>query len=114
MSKSGENYVIAIDGGSGTGKSTTAKIVAKTLGITYLDTGAMYRAVTLAALDAGLPAEDGPAMDNLLANLKLGFDAENHILIHIVECEGVSLCFRVVGDGLLRLLVLEGDIAVLE
>ena len=82
MSKSGENYVIAIDGGSGTGKSTTAKIVAKTLGITYLDTGAMYRAVTLAALDAGLPAEDGPAMDNLLANLKLGFDAENHILIN--------------------------------
>ena len=44
-----ENFVIALDGGSGTGKSTTAKIVAKTLGITYLDTGAMYRAVTLAA-----------------------------------------------------------------
>ena len=43
-----ENFVIALDGGSGTGKSTTAKIIAKKLGITYLDTGAMYRAVTLA------------------------------------------------------------------
>ena len=52
-----ERFVIALDGGSGTGKSTTAKIVAKTLGITYLDTGAMYRAVTLVALDKGLPAE---------------------------------------------------------
>ena len=82
MTKSGENFVIALDGGSGTGKSTTAKIVAKTLGITYLDTGAMYRAVTLAALDAGLPAEDGPAMDKLLSNLTLGFDAENRILIN--------------------------------
>ena len=82
MTKSGENFVIALDGGSGTGKSTTAKIVAKTLGITYLDTGAMYRAVTLAALDAGLPAEDGPAMDKLLSNLTLGFDSENHILIN--------------------------------
>ena len=47
---SSENFVIALDGGSGTGKSTTAKIVAKTLGITYLDTGAMYRAVTLAGV----------------------------------------------------------------
>ena len=35
---SSKNFVIALDGGSGTGKSTTAKIVAKTLGITYLDT----------------------------------------------------------------------------
>ena len=98
MSKSGENYVIAIDGGSGTGKSTTAKIVAKTLGITYLDTGAMYRAVTLAALDAGLPAEDGPAMDGLLAGLKLGFDSENHILINGVcresEIRGMKVSIK--------------------
>ena len=82
-----KNFVIALDGGSGTGKSTTAKIVAKTLGITYLDTGAMYRAVTLAALDAGLAAEEGPAMDELLKNLDLGFDSENHILINGVSRE---------------------------
>ncbi len=77
-----ENFVIALDGGSGTGKSTTAKIIAKKLGITYLDTGAMYRAVTLAALDAGLAAKEGAAMDELLSNLTLGFDSENHILIN--------------------------------
>ena len=84
---SSENFVIALDGGSGTGKSTTAKLVAKTLGITYLDTGAMYRAVTLAALDKGLAAEEGPAMDELLKNLDLGFDSENHILINGVSRE---------------------------
>ena len=82
-----EQFVIALDGGSGTGKSTTAKIVAKKLGITYLDTGAMYRAVTLAALEKGLPAEEGAAMDELLANLTLGFDSENHVLINGVSRE---------------------------
>lgn len=82
-----ENFVIALDGGSGTGKSTTAKLIAKKLGITYLDTGAMYRAVTFAALEKGLPAEEGPAMDELLKNLKLSFDSENHILIDGVSYE---------------------------
>lgn len=80
MSES-KNFIIALDGGSGTGKSTTAKLVAKALGITYLDTGAMYRAVTFAALQKGLKAE-GPAMDELLKNLTLGFDSENHIIIN--------------------------------
>ena len=47
----------------------------------------MYRAVTLAALDAGLAAEEGPAMDELLKNLDLGFDSENHILINGVSRE---------------------------
>lgn len=82
-----ENFIIALDGGSGTGKSTTAKIIAKRLGITYLDTGSMYRAVTFAALEKGLPAEEGPAMDELLKNLKLSFDSENHILIDGVSYE---------------------------
>ena len=82
-----EQFVIALDGGSGTGKSTTAKLVAKKLGITYLDTGAMYRAVTLAALEKGLPAEEGAAMDDLLKNLDLGFDSENHVLINGVSRE---------------------------
>jgi cytidylate kinase len=46
--------IIAIDGPAGSGKSTIAREVAKTLGMRYLDTGAMYRAVTLLALEAGL------------------------------------------------------------
>ena len=82
-----ENFIIALDGGSGTGKSTTAKLVAKALGITYLDTGAMYRAVTFAALEKGLEAKEGPEMDALLANLTLGFGPENHVIIDGVDRE---------------------------
>jgi CMP/dCMP kinase len=50
--------VIAIDGPAGAGKSTVARAVARELGFTYLDTGAMYRAVALAARDADEPAAD--------------------------------------------------------
>ena len=52
--------VIAIDGPAGSGKSTTAKAVARELDLAHIDSGALYRAVTLAALDAGVPIlEDG-------------------------------------------------------
>ena len=54
--------VIAIDGPAGSGKSTTSKEVARRLGLGYLDTGAMYRAVTLAVLDAGVPHDDPDAV----------------------------------------------------
>src|SRR4051812_41539344 len=50
--------VIAIDGPAGAGKSTGARGVARALGYRYLDTGAMYRAVTLAALDTGVDVHD--------------------------------------------------------
>ncbi len=50
-----DGKVIAIDGPAGSGKSTTAAAVAKRLGFVHLDSGALYRAVTLAALDAGAP-----------------------------------------------------------
>ena len=53
--------IVAIDGPAGSGKSTTARLVAERLGWLYLDTGAMYRAVGLALLEAGLPFEDEPA-----------------------------------------------------
>jgi cytidylate kinase len=47
--------VVAIDGPAGAGKSTVARAVADALGFTYLDTGAMYRAVALAAAERGVP-----------------------------------------------------------
>jgi cytidylate kinase len=53
--------VVAIDGPSGAGKSTVARRVASALGLEVLDTGAMYRTVTLAVLDAGVDAADGDA-----------------------------------------------------
>jgi CMP/dCMP kinase len=53
--------VIAIDGPSGSGKSTVARAVAKELGLAVLDTGAMYRAITLAALEAKVVLDDAAA-----------------------------------------------------
>ena len=63
--------LIAIDGPSGVGKSTTARRVAKRLGWQYLDTGAMYRAAALALLRAGLSLEDRKGLERLLAGLQL-------------------------------------------
>lgn len=67
------NLVIAIDGPAASGKSTTARLVAERLGYTYIDTGAMYRAVTLAVLRNGIdPADDG-AVSALARNLHISF-----------------------------------------
>jgi cytidylate kinase len=63
--------LIAIDGPSGVGKSTTAKRVAQQLGWGYLDTGAMYRATALALLRAGVVLEDRPRLERVLAGLKI-------------------------------------------
>src|SRR4051812_49088963 len=57
--------VIAIDGPAGAGKSTVARGVARRLGYRYLDTGAMYRAVTLAALDTGVDVRDARRLAGL-------------------------------------------------
>lgn len=55
-------WVIAIDGPAGSGKSTTAKAVAEKLGFIYLDTGALYRAIAVLALDRDVAVTDGPAL----------------------------------------------------
>lgn len=62
---------IAIDGPAGAGKSTVAREVARRLGYAYIDTGAMYRAVALAALQAGIPAGDTEALSDLAQNLEI-------------------------------------------
>ncbi|MGW0038665.1 (d)CMP kinase [Gordonia sp. NPDC003376] len=54
--------VVAIDGPAGTGKSTVSKLLGDKVGAHYLDTGAMYRAATLAVLRAGVPADDADAV----------------------------------------------------
>jgi CMP/dCMP kinase len=66
--------VIAIDGPAGAGKSTVARGVADALGITYLDSGAMYRCVALAALRAGIDPDDAAAVTALAAGLAIEFE----------------------------------------
>ena len=67
--------VIAIDGTIGTGKTTTARQVAERLGYRHLDTGAMYRAVALAATRRGVSPEDMTALEDLLATSTLDLDS---------------------------------------
>ena len=73
--------IIAIDGPAGAGKSTVAREVARALGLAYLDTGAMYRAVTLAALARGIDPADGEACARLARELELTFDDGGRILV---------------------------------
>ena len=63
--------VVAIDGPSGAGKSTVARLLAKELGARYLDTGAMYRAVTWAVLRAGVSPDDADAVSAVAARVQL-------------------------------------------
>jgi cytidylate kinase len=66
--------VIAIDGPAGAGKSTVARAVADALGFTFLDSGAMYRAVALAAVRSGADLDDGEALGALARGLNLELD----------------------------------------
>jgi cytidylate kinase len=66
--------VIAIDGPAGAGKSTVARGVAEALGLTYLDSGAMYRAVALAALGREVDPDDGAELGSLAQSLEIAFD----------------------------------------
>ena len=79
MSESKNHIVIAIDGPSGTGKSTTAKLLSKNLGITYLDTGAMYRAITYVAMTSGVTPSDKEALLSLLQKTVIDFDSNNQV-----------------------------------
>lgn len=73
---SARQRVIAIDGPAGAGKSTIARAVAKRLGVQYLDTGAMYRAVTVEGVRLGLPLADDVAMSSFVdaARIDVGLD----------------------------------------
>ncbi len=66
--------VIAIDGPAGAGKSSVARALAETLGFDYVDTGAMYRAIALAALERGIDVADRPRMERLARSIELGVE----------------------------------------
>jgi cytidylate kinase len=73
--------IVAIDGPAASGKSTVAKLVAAELGLSFLDTGAMYRAVTLASLQRGVDPHDAEGCAAVARALRLSFDARGAILI---------------------------------
>ena len=81
-----KHWGIAIDGPSGAGKSTLAKRLAQELGFLYVDTGAIYRTVGLAALRRGVDAADGPAVTALLPGLTItvayGEDGLQHMFLN--------------------------------
>lgn len=76
--------VVAIDGPGGSGKSTVAKLVADKTGLPYLDTGAMYRAITFGVLQRGIDPSDWDTIDEVLSSIELDLSA------HAVKVDGVD------------------------
>ena len=85
------SLVITIDGPAASGKSTVARLLAERLGASFLDTGAMYRAVTLAAIEAGVNMSDEEKLLGVLDNRKFRFAVrEGKMVIWIDGLDAVS------------------------
>ena len=82
--------IIAIDGPAATGKSTSAKLVAQKLGYTFLDTGAMYRCVTLSILREDINLADTPKLKALLDKLNIELNQKGVDSVVILNGEDVS------------------------
>ncbi|MDE6200881.1 MAG: (d)CMP kinase [Clostridiales bacterium] len=83
-------YAIALDGPSGAGKSTVAKLVAKALKITYLDTGALYRALGLVCLKNGVDVNDGGAVEKCIKDVDVNIVYRDGVQSVIADGEDVS------------------------
>src|SRR5262245_49747977 len=73
--------IVALDGPAGAGKSTVARLVARTLGLELLDTGAMYRAVAWRALETGVDPNDAEGCARIARAIRIDFDAEGRIRV---------------------------------
>ena len=82
--------IIAIDGPAGSGKSTTARLVAQKLGYTYIDTGAMYRALTLKVIESNVDPNDEDSIVKLAENTRIDLIYENGNLKVILDNRDVS------------------------
>jgi cytidylate kinase len=91
---------VTLDGPSGTGKSSVARAVARRLGAAYLDTGAMYRAATVAVLDAGVDPEDAEAVAKVVASarIEVGTAADTEL----VRVDGADVAVRIRGPEVTR------------
>ncbi|MEW6289017.1 MAG: (d)CMP kinase [Thermodesulfobacteriota bacterium] len=95
-----ENDIITIDGPSGSGKSTISRLVAARLGFTYLDTGAMYRAVGYKAKKLGIDLTDGASLAKLLENIDLVLAPGDGDTRVVLDQEDISLAIRTAEMGL--------------
>ena len=82
MDKMNDFIQIAIDGPAAAGKSTIAKLMAKRLNFVYIDTGAMYRAITWAVLQAGLDVRDEPAVGKMLAQVNIDLKPDGRVFVN--------------------------------
>ncbi|MEE9161451.1 MAG: (d)CMP kinase [Candidatus Neomarinimicrobiota bacterium] len=88
------SVVVAIDGPAASGKTTTARMVAGRLDYVHLDTGAMYRAVTLACLDREVAPEVSPALRELLNGLQVRFESAGQGQRTLLNGEDVTEAIR--------------------
>lgn len=89
-----KKIIIAIDGPAGSGKSTVSRMIAKRLGILYIDTGAMYRALTLKAMRLNLDLEDERSLTELAHSTKIDLMEEAGALKVTLDAEDVTGLIR--------------------
>ncbi len=75
-------FIVAIDGPAGAGKSTIARALARRLGFTYIDTGAMYRAVALWAMRTGIGLDDALKLEQLAREARIEFEGDSQVLLN--------------------------------
>jgi cytidylate kinase len=92
--KNKKQLIVAIDGPAGSGKSTVAKLVAKKLGFLYIDTGAMYRALTLKALKRGLDLDSEEIARQVWRNTRIDLRNQNGKLRVLLDGKDVSRQIR--------------------
>ena len=96
--------IVTLDGPAGAGKSSAARALAARLGWCYMDTGAMYRSVTLVALEQGIPLEDSARIAALTTQLRIAFDGgrvlvEGRDVSQEIRTERITAATRAVADA---------------
>ena len=86
--------IVAIDGPSGSGKSSVAREIARRCGLTYLDTGAMYRSVAYVCLERGVDPDDGDAVAEIARQIAIDFVADGEGQRVIANGEDVTAQIR--------------------
>jgi cytidylate kinase len=84
------NIQVAIDGPAGAGKSTIAKLVSRRMGIIYIDTGAMYRAVALKAIRQGINTQDRERVSQMVNNIDIKIEHAGNEQVIYLDGEDVS------------------------